>query len=700
MTRALSAHWAATFGVTPTCEEARNEFCLRHVVPIGNVRIPLPTPKSVGHAVKRGSWSAPGPDGIAGAIWRQFAPLVTIEFYGVAKSIWEGELTPPDSNIALAAYIPKKGLARGDNGLQARPSEARPLMLKNADTKVFCRVLAFSLMPVLQNWCHQSQRGFLKDRMPGVGILDIDTAARCIAMCRRLGLIGLFDFSAAFPSISRLFIIAVMTAAHFPDWMLAMAAATWRGARVVNDRGETEYEMGDGVGQGCPSAAALFVIGINPLLVALSKLCELHECEIVSAYADDIAICVTSADRLQCVYDIFAQFKKAAALDLNMRKTVFVPITSGCADSAAIEVRATLSTTPWANALVDTYATLIGVRIGPVGCDSAFSAPLAKYAARVREIANLGLSMTQSIMLAQVLATPVLHHVGQFHPLPHMAGRTSLIAAQSLLHLPHHGFAALVLRNLPLVGLPDLGLADLAVKGIALSAARRFAVHARLCIERLTIAFSNSDLRPLAALRRMDNPPNEWFIPIGWSGPSFAAVLAQGMQNLTALGAQALKGPALCRAIEPLCSPSDFASELLRRLALWAPTVHCATLSVALVTDFLPTLTLADHRDKVAWLRTVQNAWCTRGRFSATYSTCLVCGAGVDRLQHIITCKPFWRPVFTLAGAAGGRGTLPRLLLSGESARLVGLGFRAHAALRGLPSFSASAWAEQVRASA
>jgi hypothetical protein len=134
------------------------------------------------------------------------------------------------------------------------------------------------------------------------------------------GLIGLFDFSAAFPSISRLFILEVMAAARFPQWMINMASATWFRARVVNEAGETEYVMNDGVGQGCPSAAALFVIGINPLLVGLNKLCVQHECEVVSAYADDIAICITSSDRLCCVYAIFVQFKNAAALELNMRK--------------------------------------------------------------------------------------------------------------------------------------------------------------------------------------------------------------------------------------------------------------------------------------------------------------------------------------------------------------------------------------------
>jgi hypothetical protein len=356
--------------------------------------------------------------------------------------------------------------------------------------------------------------------------------------------------------------------------------------------------------------------------------------------------------------------------------------------------------TPWANAVVATNASLIGVLVGPVGSDSAFDAPLAKYAARVREIANLGLSLPQGIMLTKVLATPVLHHVGQFHRLPHLAGRTSLVAAQSLMHLPQHGFSGVVLRNISLLALPDLGIADTAVRAIGMAAARRFAVHANHCVERLCAAFHNSDYRPIAALQQLAHPPVEWFIPIGWGGASFAATLAQDHLQLVSLGGLTLRGNALCRAIDPLCSTRTLAIELLRRLALWAPLVHRATLSAENVIDFLGLLTCADTRDKLAWLRLVQNAWCTRGRFCATYSTCLVCGGGVDRLQHIITCKPFWRPVFTRTGSVGGRGTLRRLLLSADSARLIGIGFRAHAALRGRPAISAVAWAEQVHASA
>ena len=183
-------------------------------------------------------------------------------------------MPPPWLQSFRCGLYTQKGLARGEYGLQARPAEARPLMLKNSDSKVLCRVLAHALMPILGVWCHGSQRGFIRGRTPGLGVLDIDTACRCIAMRERLGLLGLFDCSAAFPSISRTFILEVMAAARFPAWMISLAAATWWEAKVVNANGDVEYALLDGVGQGCPSAAALFVIGINPLLVTLSEMCS------------------------------------------------------------------------------------------------------------------------------------------------------------------------------------------------------------------------------------------------------------------------------------------------------------------------------------------------------------------------------------------------------------------------------------------
>ena len=380
---------------------------------------------------------------------------------------------------------------------------------------------------------------------------------------------------------------------------------------------------------------------------------------------------------------------------------MFVPLASSCPNLAADEIRCGLVGSPWLDVTVDTSAVLIGIQVGPRGGCNAATTALRKFAVRSREIANLGLPPEASLALANVLATPVLHHVGQFHPLPAGADAVAQIATQGLLHLPHHGFGRPILRSLRVIVLPDFVPVDLAVRGLALSAARRYDPYSSACVARLAAAFASSELRPLASLASRASAETEGFIPIGWVGPAFAATLAANANTLRSLGASRLKGTALCRAIEPLCSARTFARELLRRLSLWAPIAYRRSFSASDFEVYLPTLSLAANRDKLAWLRLVQNAWTTRGRFSHTYSACLVCGDGAgDRLSHIILCRPFWRPVFLRAGLDGGCCSLRRLLLSPPSAAIAGIGFRAHAALRGLPSLSPQAWADQVSASA
>ena len=141
----------------------------------------------------------------------------------------DGAAVPYGLSRALAAYIPKKGLTVGGLGVQARPSEAQPLALNNSAAKIPWRVLARSVMPALDVWAHRSQRGFVHGRVPGQGVIDIDCSARCVAMLHRLGVLGLFDFTAAFPSISRELILRVLAAARFPQWAIDVTDASWKG---------------------------------------------------------------------------------------------------------------------------------------------------------------------------------------------------------------------------------------------------------------------------------------------------------------------------------------------------------------------------------------------------------------------------------------------------------------------------------------
>ncbi len=130
------------------------------------------------------------------------------------------------------------------------------------------RALSRSLSPGLKAWAHVSQRGFVAGRVPGHGVIDIDSSSRITAVLQDLGVLCLYDFTSAFPSVSRAFILLVMELSGFPGWSVALTAASWAGAKVVDGDGNFMYSLGGGVGQGCPAAASAFVVGLHPTLTA------------------------------------------------------------------------------------------------------------------------------------------------------------------------------------------------------------------------------------------------------------------------------------------------------------------------------------------------------------------------------------------------------------------------------------------------
>ena len=110
MSSALSDHWRLSFVGTDTCASAREDFCDGHVTRISPSLFSRPSCNDVTGAVRKGSWSAPGPDGVPSAVWSRSSSCVSLDFFKAIVFLGEGGLVPVGLNSALAAYIPKKGL--------------------------------------------------------------------------------------------------------------------------------------------------------------------------------------------------------------------------------------------------------------------------------------------------------------------------------------------------------------------------------------------------------------------------------------------------------------------------------------------------------------------------------------------------------------------------------------------------------------
>ena len=205
--------------------------------------------------------------------------------------------------------------------------------------------------------------------------------------------------------------------------------------------------------------------------------------------------------------------------------------------------------------------------------------------------------------------------------------------------------------NLPTVGLTDCATADREATVAALSAARRLEDCALCCRADLEVAFANGDFVPLSHLAEALKPSAmQQYIPQGWDSPDLAYFVQKyATQERTTRGPTGtpLRGRRLVRAAFPLECDAEIAKELGRRIRLWLPLRFRACFSDQQICAFLPSVRTETKRDIVGWLRLLQNAFCTRHRFTGTYEACHACGAErSDHLRHIVQCRHFWRPIF------------------------------------------------------
>ena len=286
--------------------------------------------------------------------------------------------------------------------------------------------------------------------------------------------------------------------------------------------------------------------------------------------------------------------------------------------------------------------------------------------------------------LMKVLANPIVKYIAQLHEPSAGAAATAKRALQAIFHLPHNGFAQKVLHNLPVLGLNECVTVEREATVAALSAARRLENSALCYRVELEEAFSNGDLAPLAHLAEALKPQAaRRYIPRGWDSPDlsfFVQKYAAAERATRGPAGTPPKGKCLVRAVFPLDNDASVAKELGRRVRLWLPLPFAACLDDQQIGAFLPSVRGQAKRNIVGWLRLLQNAFCTRKRFTGVSDACHACGAAhSDRLRHIVQCKPFWRPIFRAFGQSGVRTGIAELLLGPHAVERAGVAFRAHA---------------------
>ena len=122
----------------------------------------------------------------------------------------------------------------GDGRCERSPEQTRPLSGSNTVSKLFPSSLVWrgTQAGATQSWVDNEQRGFANGRVMLQNVADCEALSIAASMTRSNAACVLFDFRAAFPSLSREWLFAVLLAAKLPPPVIQLRRGRGGALRV------------------------------------------------------------------------------------------------------------------------------------------------------------------------------------------------------------------------------------------------------------------------------------------------------------------------------------------------------------------------------------------------------------------------------------------------------------------------------------
>jgi len=388
--------------------------------------------KAVASAVRQARNSMPGPDGIPAIAYKVLKGTAVDVIYDVVRELGkEGHKDllveafsdrsldgRHDFNLSLLCCLPKKPHGcLPEGGEYYRGEDTRPLSLVNVDNRIIANAARLTWEPILDKYISKQQQGFIKGRKIINNILDVDyNAMTCSLKCAKGALI-LFDFRAAFPSISHSFLKDSLRLLGLPGHALSLIEALYNENNCNIAYKGNYYEgfgMHCGVRQGCPLSPLLFAAAVDILLRMLQQ--RLPN-EVFRAYADDIGAVIGDwGHDSKVLEDTFAEFALMSGLELNIKKTLVVPLWEEGIEEIKSELKN--SERSWKDVCITSHAVYLGFTEGPGKGDKSWDKPLNKFSRRCREWGTVGEGLQFGAIAFNTFAASVLGYIAQLEDPP------------------------------------------------------------------------------------------------------------------------------------------------------------------------------------------------------------------------------------------------------------------------------------------
>nr|XP_051211161.1 uncharacterized protein LOC127328612 [Lolium perenne] len=277
--------------------------------------------------------SAPGPDGLPVVFFQKFWAKLQETIMPMFQEFYVGTLDMGRLNYGVITLIPK---VVGATDIR----QFRPITVINVIQRLFSKVCAVRLAPVMEQITHQYQFAFLKGRHIHDGILALHEIVHEVRSRHQRGVFLKLDFQKAYDRLDWSFLRQVLQRRGVDDRMIGWIMQTvMTGSTAININGEVGpyFRPACGVRQGDPLSPILFNAAVDSLVEILERArISGHITGVVShlipgggvthlQYADDTMIMFEGSDRdIQNTKFLLLCFEAMSGLKINFDKSEVV----------------------------------------------------------------------------------------------------------------------------------------------------------------------------------------------------------------------------------------------------------------------------------------------------------------------------------------------------------------------------------------
>ena len=298
----------------------------KHVPPLGDLDAtdigPI-TLDEVTYAIKGSSNNkCPGIDGIPAEFFKLYLSKIVPFLTALFNNIYDGGTVPSTWNTTIIKLIPKSKDVTYD--------KMRPLQLMVEISKIYARIFYNRLDPLLQKLINEYQSGGVRGRSLNSNVILIHLLITYYNIIGDDGFMFSIDNSKAFCRIYREYLFTVCRQYRLPEKMINTIENVYsnsRGKLLINGFFTDSFKISNGIRQGCPLSAALYVLAVEPLAryfqqciyVQCMKLPNLCEVRCIQ-HIDDMTFFLQNEKSIRYTLAIIDQFNYVCGSALNLDK--------------------------------------------------------------------------------------------------------------------------------------------------------------------------------------------------------------------------------------------------------------------------------------------------------------------------------------------------------------------------------------------